>query len=264
MESILSRHSRPPIGRWRYIGGSAHLTGKVIHRRRECFRAGGDGGSSGVNGVLGHRERGFSKWRHVDFSRLGIGGVDGQDRIGGCVRRHNDRQVERDRLARLSSLSVAIGEDKRNVYTRDIYLVEQVRLLIRNEPVWDSTGIISCVPIRISRRANRSAKRRSTIREDGCTTLNRTLSERRGLKRHAYKASRIWFHCTVDPSVGTLDVFFFVAWLVTVAKNLRPKTFWRRGTFCARRTKKDIKCLSGGGGGGQRIRIQVHTSHLNK
>jgi hypothetical protein len=60
-----------------------------------------------------------------------------------------------------------------------------------------------------------------------------------------YKASRISFHCTVGPSVGTLDVFLFVAWLATVAKNLRPNIFLIRGTLCARRTKKHQTLLGG-------------------
>ena len=109
----------------------------MVRRRLERFRASDDNGSSGVNGVLGHRGRSFSQGRLVDFGRLGIGGGDGQDRIESCVRGHNDRQVERDRLARLSgdsSLSVAVGEDKRNVYIRDVQLVKQARFL-RNKPV---------------------------------------------------------------------------------------------------------------------------------
>lgn len=74
---------------------------------------------------MGHRGRRFSKGRLVGFGRLEIGGVGGQDRIGTFVWRHNDRQVERDWLDRLSSLSIAVGEDKGNVYTRDVQRVEQ-------------------------------------------------------------------------------------------------------------------------------------------
>ena len=97
----------------------------MIHRRSESFRAGGDGRSSGNCGFVGHRGRRSSKGRLVGFGRLEIGGVGGQDRIGTFVWRHNDRQVERDWLDRLSSLSVAVGEDKGNVYTRDVQRVEQ-------------------------------------------------------------------------------------------------------------------------------------------
>ena len=106
----------------------------------------------------------------------------------GCyVWRDNDRQVERDLLDRLSNLSVAVGEDKRDVYTlaRDVQLVEQAKYPIRIKPVWDSTGIISFIPIRISRQANCSAYRRSTRGEVGCTMLNRNLSQKRGLTRLA-------------------------------------------------------------------------------
>src|SRR6266702_360951 len=77
----------------------------------------GDYNWSGFGGVLGHGGlRSLFHRRDVYFSRHGIGGIDGQDRMGSRVRRHSDRQVEYDRLVRLSVLSVAIAQNKREVY----------------------------------------------------------------------------------------------------------------------------------------------------
>ena len=52
-------------------------------------------------------------WESI-LSRLEIGG-------------HDDRQAKRDRLGRLPSLFVPIGEDERNVYARDVQIVKQAQ-----------------------------------------------------------------------------------------------------------------------------------------
>ena len=75
--------------------------------------------------------------------------------------------------------------------------------------------------------------------------LNINLSLKKDLKGFPYKVSRIWFHCTAVPLVKTLDVFFSVAWLVTVAKNLRPNRFLIRGILCALRTKEIFNAYRG-------------------
>ncbi len=52
-------------------------------------------------------------------------------------RGHSDRQVKHDRLDRLSSLSVTVGEDKRDVYTRDISRTSKVSNKIRTRLGFD-------------------------------------------------------------------------------------------------------------------------------
>src|SRR6266702_758523 len=87
----------------------------------------------GLNGSPGVRDdRGLSRYFSggvVSFGRY-FGGVVGKA-WRGYVRWHSDRQVERDQVRRLSSIPIAITQHKRDVYPRDVQLVEKARFLIK-------------------------------------------------------------------------------------------------------------------------------------